>query len=527
MRRNVPLEIMCVRFLCFAVLCLVCSVVYPRCTALARDTTTVPLKKWSEYTRQEKQALENRWAEAKVEEVVEALRKGRRGRMPDYVPLLPSEESPPGYGYDLRGITLWLSELDSVSLQSAWLQGADLSGTSLQGANLVRTSLQDAILVEANMEGARLWRANLQGADLSFANLKGANIREANLQGADLSFAILAGAYLNDANIEGAYLEDANLQGADIWRAKLQGANLRGAGLQGADLRYADLADAELFGAVFDSTYLTGANLGSAKNIRFAIWGDKVKRRYIIGEEVKIGSLNQAIDSVKGVIHSLQVAADSLRTMKDRPAMTIDSLERRIKFAVRDRDLIVRSRPDAFLRAELTYRDLKTFYRKELLDDVAMEFHFRENEVRTKASPQYVRPLRVLFLKWTYGYGSRPSWLVWYSLVVVGLFSLIFTLLTMPRKTESGIYLTRPGSDQEDELLPFRKGRLFLDCFYFSLLSFATFGYGAIKPQQWLQLFRLEPVEYRPVRWARIFVGIEAALGIWVFALLVTVLFGK
>jgi hypothetical protein len=107
------------------------------------------------------------------------------------------------------------------------------------------------------------------------------------------------------------------------------------------------------------------------------------------------------------------------------------------------------------------------------------------------------------------------------------LFSLIFTFLTIPRRTGSGIYLTKPGSSQKDELLPFRKGRLFLDCLYFSLLSFATFGYGALKPRQWIQFFRLEPVEFKPVRWARIFVGVEAALGIWVFALLVKVLFGR
>lgn len=485
MRRNVPLEIICVRLICFAVLCLVCSMVYPRCTALARDTTTVPLKKWSEYTHQEKQALKKRWPEEKVEELVEARRKGKW--MSDYVQRLPTGMDDLPYSWDLRGISLSGRDLDSIWLTFVLLQGAWLWATSLQGA----------VLLSSNLEGVMAWEVNLQGADLRRSILRDASLRL------------------------------AKLQGANLWSAGLQGADLRGAKLQGAILREADLADADLSGAVFDSTHLSGANLGSAKNIRFLIWGDRVKPRYIIGEEVEILSFNEAIESLKSVIHSLQVTADSLRTMKDSPAMTIDSLEKRIIEAVRQRDTKILSRRDAFLRAELTYRDLKTFYKKELLDDVAMEFHFRENEVRTKTSPQYVRPLRVLFLKWTYGYGSRPSWLARYSLVVVGLFSLIFTLLTIPRNTGSGIYLTRPGSNQKDELLPFRRGRLFLDCFYFSLLSFATFGYGALQPRQWIQFFRLEAVEYKPVRWARIFVGIEAALGIWVFALLVTVLFGK
>jgi len=48
-----------------------------------------------------------------------------------------------------------------------------------------------------------------------------------------------------------------------------------------------------------------------------------------------------------------------------------------------------------------------------------------------------------------------------------------------------------------------------------------------MRPKQWLQLFRLKLVEHEPFGCIRILVGIEAALGIWVLALLVTVLFGR
>ena len=58
-------------------------------------------------------------------------------------------------------------------------------------------------------------------------------------------------------------------------------------------------------------------------------------------------------------------------------------------------------------------------------------------------------------------------------------------------------------------------------------MSFTTFGYGALRPRQWLEFFRFVPVEYKPVRWIRIFVGIEATIGIYILALLVTVLFGS
>ena len=183
-----------------------------------------------------------------------------------------------------------------------------------------------------------------------------------------------------------------------------------------------------------------------------------------------------------------------------------------------------------FQIAENTYRDLESFYKKEGLDEIAGEFNYRENEVRTRRYPWYhpLRPLRFLFLKWTYGYGSRPIRLLWYSVVVIGVFTVIFSMFTLPRGTKSGIYLVRSeGHEEEGVLLTFRKGRLLLDCLYFSLLSFGTFGYGALQPRQWLEFFRLEPVEYKPVGWARIFVGLEAAVGIYVLALLVTVLFGE
>lgn len=358
------------------------------------------------------------------------------------------------------------------------LRGIPLMKRDLTNIDLASMYLQGGDFSETILEGADLQNAQLPGVNLSRARLKGANLRHAHLQGANLSDANLQGADLSDANLQGADLGLANLQGANLLLANLQGANLLFTKLQGTHLGFTKLQDADLFGATFDSTYLLQVNLGEAKNIRYIKWGDSIENRYIIGEEKDAYSTKSEID---------------------------------------------------FGIAEITYRDLKAFYKKELMDDVAGEFHFRENEVRTKSYAWYdpVRLSRLLFLKLTYGYGSRPSWLLWYSLVVVGLFSFIFLFLTINPITKSGIHVVQPGSANQEELLTFRKGRLIIDCFYFSLLSFATFGYGALQPRQWLQFFRLQPVEFKPVRWARICVGIEAALGIWIFALLVTVLFGR
>ncbi|MBI2487025.1 MAG: two pore domain potassium channel family protein [Deltaproteobacteria bacterium] len=185
------------------------------------------------------------------------------------------------------------------------------------------------------------------------------------------------------------------------------------------------------------------------------------------------------------------------------------------------------SSDEDFRNAELTYRDLKTFYEKELLYDVAKEFHYRENEVKTKGSSWVMRIFRIAFFKLPYGYGSRPFWLLPYSLIVIVIFALIFALLTIPRGTKSGIYFVQAESDKKEEILSFRKGMLFLDCLYFSLLSFTTFGYGTLHLRKLLEFFRLEPVEFKPVGWSRIFVGLEATIGIYLLALLATVLFGR
>jgi len=466
-----------IKLLFFAIICFICHSSYSLSPALAEDTTFVPLKEWKDYTAEEKTILRERWTDEKVNAVVKAI-KGE-GRMPGFVGKLPP------YTHDLRGIPLAKRALRNAMLTNTNLQGADLLGAYLQGATLRDANLQGAFFAYASLQRANLWFAKLQGAGLFAANLQGADLSKAGLDSAYLWSADLRGANLSNAGLDSADLLDANLQGAILWGANLQRARLSRANLRGTVLESAKLQDADLFRATFDYTFLWLVNLGEAKNIRYIQWGDSINNRYVIGEEKQ---------------------ADSTKS------------------------------DEAFRRAEITYRDLKTLYKKELMDDVAGEFHFRENHVitkrylRTKSEPfKYLWGLfRRFFLEQTYGYGSRPIWLLRSSLFVITLFFLIFAFVTIRPRTKSGIYLVQPGRRGEKvKPLTFRKGRLFLDCFYFSLLSFVTFGYGALQPRLWLQFFRLQPVEFKPVRWARIFVGIEATLGIWIFALLVTVLFGR
>ncbi|HWR83729.1 MAG TPA: pentapeptide repeat-containing protein [Candidatus Deferrimicrobium sp.] len=483
----------------------------------AADKKLVPLKDWREYTDEEKKFLEHRWSDEAIDAVVTALRENNP--LPDFVDSLR-------YTYrddtilraDLRGIDLMGDSLGEVNLPHACmlfadlryadLQGANLQravlararldsaslvGANLQGANLKYADLQGAVLWNANLQGALLWNANLQGAHLLIANLQGADLGNANLRGASLWKANLQGAYLTEANLHGADLGNANLQGARLWRANLrgaslsfanlhgadleranlQGANLSFANLHGADLSWADLQGAFLSGAIFENTLLYPPKIDSTVG-----YGDIEWKNCYVGDDL------------------------------------------------------------------LTYRDLKRVYRNVGMDELVSEFHYWENWVKTRrwiakesilgSGPMKIpfgckklrplpNPIRFFFLELTYGYGSRPWWLLWYSLGVVGLFTLVFYMLSLFPRARAGINIIKQGSTRKERLM----WRHPHECLYASVVAFATVGYGALRPKQWLQFFRMKPVEHEVVGWVRIAVGLEAALGIWVFALLVTVLFGR
>jgi len=404
--------------------------------ALAWDTTTVELKPWPEYSDKERRILLERWKPAEVDTVIQALKKGKE--LPKFIITLPFKESRFVSGHDLRGIPLYERDLRNISLSYKHLQGADF------------------------------YKADLQGVSFSGANLQGASFEEANLPDAVFS----------DADLSEANLSNAQLQRADFTGSNLKKARLKFAHLEHAKLIQTSLRDANLYWTTLDSTYLAGTKLDQAENIRFIIWGDKYRPRYVIAEEE---------------------IADLTKKQQD------------------------------FLEAQVTYKYLKVLYKKELLDHVAIEFNYRENEVKTKIYP-WISPLRwfrFFLLKLTYGYGSRPFRLMWYSLIVIVGFAIIFTCLTLLNR-KSGFYLLIKGrhGTKVAKALPRRPKAIFI-CIYLSLLTFAYVGYGVLTLKPLMEFSTIESSEYKPVHLARILVIIEALMGIWILALLSTLLFTR
>ncbi len=451
---------------------------------------------WTEYSNEQKDSLRNRWTDDLVEQVITAIQESRP--LPLFVnrlQLTPEEfqkkENLKEFGfdideefdylrYDLRGITLQNLDLKYAGLAYVHLEGAHLISCNLEGANLEESHLQNifiancdlsyCFLTGANMECSTLDSTILVNGSLESINLKNSFVVNCNLEKANLSEADLRNSSMEETSFIEASLYNANLKNASLARADLKKASLVGANIQSTDLEEAR----------FDSTFVWNTKIGQAANLRYIIWGDEFNQRYVIGEE---------------------------------------------QYLITEED---------YRNVELIYLELKTLYSKELMTETASEFHYRENEVRTARmliTNKGLGFLRLLFLKWPYGYGTNPEWLMFYSVAVIFLFGIFYALQTITAKnfkwSSSGLTATQYSGVIREDLLPWNKGKLLLDCLYFSILSFATFGYGAVKPRQWLELFRFEHVEFRPVRWSRVFVGIEAAIGIYVFALLVVELFGK
>ncbi|MCP4582741.1 MAG: hypothetical protein GY839_14115 [candidate division Zixibacteria bacterium] len=483
-----------VRLYTFLAITLSVGVLYQYCSA--ETIRLSAYKDWTAYTDQERDSLRNRWTEDKVTQVVSAIRNNLP--MPGFVNRLEltkaelerkerlkefgydTEEEYDYLHYDLRGIQLVEQDIKSAKLPYVHLEGAHIVLSNLQEVNLDESFLQYVVIDSCNLTGASLTRANLNHATMDSIVLTYASLDNVDMRDAFLIYSNLQGANFSEADLENSSLHKCDLRGAILYGANLRNAALTSVDLKNASLVSAILQSTDLEEARLDSTFLLNVNLGVAKNIRYVTWVDTLEKRFVIGEELFLET------------------------------------------------------PEDFRNAEITYLDLKTLYDRELMPGIAREFHYRENEVETKrllADNPLLGFLRLLFLKWPFGYGSKADRLLPYSVAVVFIFALFYAIQTILAKSfrwsSSGLTATQYGGVIREELLPWNHGKLLLDCLYFSILSFATFGYGAVKPRQWLELFRFEHVEFRPVRWSRVFVGIEAAIGIYIFALLVVELFGK
>jgi uncharacterized protein YjbI with pentapeptide repeats len=313
--------------------------------------------------------------------------------------------------------------------------------------------LRDASLASTDVFADHtLARADLSGADLRDADLSGADLRGANFSGADLSSAELCEADLRDATFDGADLAEAALTDADARRTSFESADLENALLTRANLRNASLHDARLYEVGFSDTWI---NEGTG------------------------------IDD---------------RCVYERDAEA--SLDRD------DRDI---ARHDA---AAWTYRALEDLCRDNALPERTRHYFIREKDSRRKAAWEtgdYVHAIKSELSRWVMEYGSNPWRVVGFSTLVILTFALLYPLtghiedMTLPEGSRAiGYFVEQPAEAPRYYITV-----VFLKSFYFSVVTFATLGYGDIRPVGTL---------------ARMLATVETGLGSLLIALLVFVL---
>jgi len=425
--------------------------------------------------------LRSRWTDRQVASVVACLKERcDLGDLP-FLRKFPWECSF-AESFDLRGINLRVA--------------ADLTGHKVE---LPHAHLEKSFLQGLHLQDAVFWDAHFQDAELNTSDLSGAWCHNADF----------ARVRAYSVNFQNAILFMCNFHGATLVGGNFQSADLNSADFEGALLVEADFSGADLTHARFKNTFLDNARLDRA-HCRYIDWDG-----YYIGEETNADLMAEALK--EGDAHRADV-----RYRRD--FQEVFGYSRRNPPLVRE-DIMTQD----YVRAKLTYRYLKNIYRSYDLREIAGEFHYRENCVATELSSRPVSWLvRKLLFEWTYGYRSRPWRLLWSSVAVIVLFGLGFLVMSFVR-IRSGVYRVDATTDAPTRIainslkdIPHALG----NSFYFSLLTFVTFGYGTITPQQWVRLLRLEEVEVKPVRWARIAAALESLCGIYLLALFAKVILG-
>jgi hypothetical protein len=374
---------------------------------------------------------------------------------------------------------------DDALLQEAIFRGAHLPDESgLAGRDLQRCDFSEV---------------DLRGADLSDADLKGATFAGADLRDADFS-----GADISDVDFTRADLRDATLSDADARGANFERANLENASFIRTNLRDGSLRDAKLYEVLFSDTWINeGTDLGwqciyeADENLvlpedhALDDYGDKVEERLdggvIRGEQSDDDASNEppadaetpdespadaeTPDEQSDEEVSENEMPDDEQPPTDEPPDEDASPEKA--------DTIRRN--DA---AAWTYRALEQLCRENALPAKTRWYYIREKDARRKqawASGNYTSALKSEVSRWVMEYGSNPWRIIAVSLLVIVSWAFLYPLtggLTDTATGNSFGFVVETPADAPKYYLT----TVFLKSLYFSVITFATLGYGDIVP---------------------------------------------
>ena len=283
-------------------------------------------------------------------------------------------------------------------------------------------------------------------------------------------------------DIDGAYLRHASLTNVDWFAGRsLLGADFTGADLQatdfsGADLTLATLTDASAIGADFTGANLEGAIFTNA-DLRRATLEDAKLHGTVLGR-IHIGGGTRMGD---GAVYD-----------RDRTPPTL-----------------VDEHP--LEAAAWVYRHLQTVYQDNALPELARLNYYRERDARRRLAwerSDFVRAIKWEVSRWVMGYGTTPYRVLVTSLIVIVVCALLFPLTGGIQEVDGSRAITYSIEDPSSASR-WWIGQVLFKSAYFSVVTFATLGYGDIQPIG---------------TGARFLAGVEAILGSLLAAILVFVL---
>lgn len=306
-----------------------------------------------------------------------------------------------------------------------------------------------------------VWHAKVNGKSInaleeakpeSGENLNGAYLREAELVGVDwLAGASLDGADLTDAHLNGSDFSEASLMLATLTNVSGINADFSGANLEGAIFTNADLRRATLERARLNETILTNVHIGGDTT-----FGDR----------------------------SVYEQADvQPKLSNDHPLEA----------------------------ASWAYRQLQQIYQRNALPDLARQSYYQEKDTRRRLAwdrTNYGEVIRWELSRWVMRYGSSPYRILLTSLIVIVIAAVLYPLTGGVEEVVGDRTTTFAFESPEDASRWWITTVLFKS-FYFSVVTFATLGYGDIRPVG---------------EFARLIAGVESILGALLAALLVFVL---
>jgi hypothetical protein len=265
---------------------------------------------------------------------------------------------------------------------------------------------------------------------------------------------------LLDAEFHDVRLRYADFSGADLRRAEFDSVDAYGASFKGANLEDAAICDSDL----------RRATLIAARLYQIDFSDTRVDRRTAFGPKV---SYEQSIDEDQG-----------------------------------ENDADIDSHSEA---ATWTYRELETLFTRNADPVLTTKYFVREKDTRRKVAwklGNYLRALKLEGSRWVMLYGTSPWRVIGSSAALILICALLYPTTGGIQETGAEVAITYTVEEPTDTAVPVLI-TVFLKSLYFSVVTFATLGFGDISPVGSL---------------ARFLAGAESLLGSLLLALLVYVL---